>query len=60
MKASQLVSLLNGLDYKIKQFDITKMVDKVQNKELSKEQIEKLKQDVFDLEEDLIILDCDK
>ena len=60
MKAGALLSLLNGVDFKIQHFDLAALVAKVKNKEISKEQMTKLKDDVYNLSEDLLMIDCEK
>ena len=59
MKAAQLISMMNTIDYKIQHFDLHTMLNKIKNKELSQEQIDKFKEDIYNLEEDLIIIDCE-
>jgi len=58
MIAREFNSMLNGLDLKIQQFNILTLIRKIKNKELTPEQITKLKTDVYNLEEDLMIIDC--
>jgi hypothetical protein len=60
MKAREFISMLNGLDHHIRKFNIKKMLKKIKNKDLNDEQVQKLKQDVWNLEEDLIMIDCEQ
>ena len=59
MKAGQLISMMHTIDYKIQHFDLHTMIKKIENKEISQDQINKLKDDVYNLEEDLVIMDCE-
>ena len=59
MKVRKLISMLTYIDYKIQRFNTNKLLNKIKNKELSKDQIDKLKTDVHNLEEDLMLIDCD-
>ena len=58
MKAKILNSLIRGLDHKLQHFSMSTMLIKMNNKDLTPEQIKKFKDDVFNLEEDLIMMDC--
>ena len=59
MLAKEFNSMLLGLNHKIEKFNLSTMLTKIKNKELSKEQIQKLKDDVYNLEEYLIMIDCE-
>ena len=44
----------------LQNFDQSKLIEKQNRQDISDEQITKLLNDIYDLEEDLIILDCYK
>lgn len=60
MKALTLVGMLNDLNRRISGFDVSKLVTAIKNGDVEKERVQKLIDDVYNLEEDLIMIDCEK
>ena len=60
MKATTVVGMMNDLQRKLNNFDMHALINKVQNHSIDNNQVVKLIDDIYNLEEDLIILDCEK
>ncbi len=60
MKATTVVGMMNDLQRKLNNFDMHALINKVQNHLIDNNQVVKLIDDIYNLEEDLIILDCEK
>lgn len=58
MKARAFLGLVNGLRRHLDQFDICVLIEKRDKGEIDREQVNKLIDDVYKLEEDLILLQC--
>ena len=57
MKRSEFLGIIHGLQYKLGKFDLDKLVTKFKSKEVTEDQIKQLRDDIYRVEEDLIILD---
>lgn len=60
MRVTDFVGMLNDLNSKLNSFDVDQFLNKVNNKHIDGEQIKKLVDDIYNLEEDLIMIDCEK
>ena len=60
MNGKNLLQMVHGLEYKLHNFDIHALLKKCKNGEIDTTQTKKLIDDVYNLEEDLIILDIEK
>ena len=60
MKVKDLAGMLNDVQRRINGFDIKKLIDGVNDGTVDKDRAKKFVDDVYNLEEDLIIIDCTK
>ena len=60
MKVKDLAGMLNDVQRRINGFDIKKLIDSVNDGTVDKDRAKKFVDDVYNLEEDLIIMDCTK
>jgi len=60
MKVKQFLAMSNDVATKLEHFDIQSLLKKRQTGEVDKERIDKLITDMYELEEDLVIIDCEK
>ena len=60
MKAIDLVGMLNDIQRRINKFDIHKLVEGVKNGTIDHDRAKKFVDDVYNLDEDLVIMDCIK
>jgi len=60
MKVKDLAGMLNDVQRRINGFDIKKLIDGVNDGTVDKDRAKKFVDDVYNLEEDLIIMDCTK
>lgn len=60
MKVGNLIGMLDDLDRKICLFDINKLIEGVKNGTVDKDRAKRFVDNVYNLEEDLIIMNCNK
>jgi len=60
MKASNLIGMLNDIQRRINNFNIHELIEGVKNGTIEHDRAKKFVDDVYNLEEDLIIMNCDK
>lgn len=60
MKPSNLVGMLNDLNRRICTFDINKLINSVKDGTVDPERARRFVDNIYNLEEDLIIIDCNK
>jgi len=60
MDTLNLVGMLNDIKRRLNNFDIDKLEEGVKNGAIDKKRITSFADDIYNLEEDLIIMDCTK
>jgi len=60
METSTIVGMLNDIKRRLNNFDVNKLEDNIKNGIIDKKRMTNFADDVYNLEEDLIIMDCTK
>jgi len=60
MKVKQFLAMSNDVAIKLKHFDIQILLKKRKTGEVDKKRIDKLINDMYELEEDLVIINCER
>jgi len=58
MTAQQTQGMISRIIPQLQHFSQSELIDKVKHQDISEQQVTKLLNDIYDLEEDLIILNC--